>query len=182
MAERPDDRYEDYIVQDLLSDVEAKFQAAKGRANRAIVGVSMGGFGAIKIALTHPGLFTFAGALSPAVDVPRREFSLRRIQRSWEFRSLFGPSGGAARRRSDPFQIARDVAPDQAPYVFLACGESESLLPPNREFAALLTKQRLAFEFHVTPGGHDWQRWRMQLPNLFASLYRRLGAGAAPDL
>lgn len=53
-AERPEDRYEDYIVQDLISDVEARFPITQNRTNRAIVGVSMGGFGAIKIALSHP--------------------------------------------------------------------------------------------------------------------------------
>ena len=91
-AERPADRYEDYIVQDLRADVEARFPIARDRSKRAIVGVSMGGFGAIKIALSHPELFTFAGALSPAIDVPRRQFSMRRIQQSraaiLNFRSL----------------------------------------------------------------------------------------------
>ena len=56
----------------------------------------MGGFGAVKIALTHPGLYEFVGAMSPPLDAPRRPFSMRRVQQSWAFHSLFGPS--AARR------------------------------------------------------------------------------------
>src|SRR5262252_8357456 len=59
-ATQPDDRYEDYIVNDLVADVESRFPAASGRNSRAIVGVSMGGFGAIKIALRHPELYGFA--------------------------------------------------------------------------------------------------------------------------
>jgi S-formylglutathione hydrolase FrmB len=51
----------------------------------------MGGFGAIKIALSNPGAFAFAGALSPAIDVPRRAFSFRRVQQSRAMRSIFGP-------------------------------------------------------------------------------------------
>src|SRR5579872_3889454 len=43
-AERPQDRYEDYIVKDLISDVEGRFPVASGRSSRTIVGVSMGGF------------------------------------------------------------------------------------------------------------------------------------------
>ena len=128
-AGRPADRYEDYIVQDLIADVEANFPAASGRSNRAIVGVSMGGFGAIKLALSHPGIYAFAGALSPAIDAPRRSFSFRRFQQSWEFRAIFGPSGGEARRRRDPFLIARDVPAAQAPYIFLSCGDGEKPAP-----------------------------------------------------
>jgi putative tributyrin esterase len=78
-VERPQDRYEDYIVNDLIVDVESKFPTAAGRANRAIIGVSMGGYGAVKLALSHPDLFVFAGGISPAIDVPSRPFSIKRI-------------------------------------------------------------------------------------------------------
>jgi enterochelin esterase family protein len=73
--EHPQDRYEDYIVDDLISDVEARFPVLKDRANRAIVGVSMGGFGAVKVAFRHPELFASVGGLSSAIDVPSRPFS-----------------------------------------------------------------------------------------------------------
>lgn len=176
-VERPADRYEDYIVQDLLSDVEGRFPLAKGRANRAIVGVSMGGFGAIKIALSHPDLFAFAGALSPAIDVPRRQFSLRRVQQSTALRSIFGPSGSDARRRNDPFLIAKSVTPPSSPYLFLSCGRDESLLEPNRQFAALLAKQHLPYEFHIVPGGHEWAQWNEEVPKLFERLFAYVGHG-----
>jgi S-formylglutathione hydrolase FrmB len=174
-AERPGDRYEDYIVQDLLADVEAKYPIANGRSNRAIVGVSMGGFGAIKIALSHPDLFAIAGALSPAIDVPRRRFSIKRIQQYWAHRSIFGPWGSDARRRNDPFVLARSVDASKASYLFLTCGAGEGLLEANREFAAVLTEQHLQYEFHVVPGGHDWNQWNRQLPSLFERLLRCVG-------
>jgi len=68
-AERPQDRYEDYIVKDLISDVEARFPADSSRSNRAIIGISMGGFGAVNLSFKHADLFVFAGAMSPAIDV-----------------------------------------------------------------------------------------------------------------
>jgi len=68
-VEQPQDRYEDYIVNDLIADVESKFPVGTGRANRVIVGVSMGGFGAIKLAISHPDLFVFAGGISSAIVV-----------------------------------------------------------------------------------------------------------------
>jgi S-formylglutathione hydrolase FrmB len=178
-AEHPADRYEDYIADDLLSDAQARFPIARIRENRAIVGVSMGGFGAVKIALSHPELFVFAGALSPAIDVPRRQFSLRRIQQSRAMRSIFGPWDSETRRRDDPFLIARSVVPAEAPYLFLSCGADESLLAPVRQFAAVLAEQHLPHEFHIVPGGHEWTRWNKELPVLLNSLIQRVGR---PDL
>jgi putative tributyrin esterase len=169
------DRYEDYIVHDLPLDVQARFPIAPGRENRAIVGVSMGGFGAVQIALSHPGLFAFAVALSPAIDVPRRRFSFRRLPQSWSMRSIFGPWGSDARRREDPFLIARSIPAAQAPYLFLACGESESLLSPIRQFATVLTESRMPFEFHAVSGGHEWTQWNSVLPLMFKSLLQRVG-------
>jgi len=71
--------------------VETKFAVAKRRSVRSIVGVSMGGFGAIKIALSHPGLFAFVGALSPAIDVARRPFSIKRVRQYQALAAIFGP-------------------------------------------------------------------------------------------
>jgi len=73
-AEPPQDRYEDHIVNDLISDVESRFPVALGRSKRAIVGISMGGFGAVKLALRHPDLFSLVGEISSAIDVPRARF------------------------------------------------------------------------------------------------------------
>ena len=169
-TERPDDRYEDYIVNDLIADVENRFPVVSGRSNRAIVGVSMGGFGAVKIALRHPELYAFAAGISPALDVPSRPFSIKRIQQ-WRFHSsIFGPWGSQARRDNDPFVLARSADPAKMPYLFLTCGEQEGLLPTNRAFAALLEKRHFQYELHTTHGGHDWNQWNGWLPDLFQSL------------
>ena len=173
-VEQPRDRYEDYIVNDLIADVEARFPVATGRPNRAIAGVSMGGFGAVKLALRHPELFAFAGGISPAVEVTHRSFSIRRLQQSRHFVSIFGPAGSQARRDNDPFALARSADPEKIPYFFLTCGEQEGLLPPNREFAALLAQRHFRYEFHAVPGGHDWNQWNEQIPGLFQSLLQHL--------
>ena len=78
-ADHPQDRYEDYIVHDLIADVERRFPALTGRANRAIAGPSMGGFGAVVLSLKHPDLFVFAAGMSSALDVPSRPFSIKRV-------------------------------------------------------------------------------------------------------
>jgi putative tributyrin esterase len=166
----PQDRFEDYITRDLIDDVEDRFPAASGRANRAIIGVSMGGFGAVKIALRHPGLFAFAGGISSAIDVPRRAFSWKRLSQSRHNESIFGPTGSQTRRENNPFVLARTANPQDSPYLFLTCGEQEGLLPANREFAALLGQRHFSYEFHTVSGGHDWNQWNAWLPLVFRSL------------
>jgi S-formylglutathione hydrolase FrmB len=173
-ASRPQDRYEDYIVNDLPADVERRFHARTNRDGRVIVGVSMGGFGAINLALRHPEKFAFVGAISAAVDVPRRTFSWKRLNQSRAFRDLFGPDGSDSRRNNDPFVLVRRADPSKTPYFYLACGKQESLLAPNREFTALLDKDRIAHEFHIVPGGHEWNQWNASLPGVFESLRRHI--------
>ena len=172
--EPPQDRYEDYIVNDLFADVDKKFSVAVGRVNRAIVGVSMGGYGAVKLAFSHPDRFVFAGGISPAIDVPSRPFSIKRIQQSRHYIAIFGDWGTVTRRKGDPFVLARSADPAIAPYFFLSCGEQEGLLPASRNFAALLEQRRFRYEFHAVPGGHDWNQWNKQLPSLFKSLFEHI--------
>jgi putative tributyrin esterase len=169
-AERPQDRYEDYIVKDLTADVENRFPAAPDRANRAIVGVSMGGFGAVKLALRYPDLFAFAGGISSALDVPTRPFSIRRYGQWHHHRSIFGPWKGQFQQANDPFVLARTADPLRTPYMFLTCGDKEGLLPTNRQFAALLEERKIPHEFHIVRGSHNWNQWNEQLPSVFKSL------------
>lgn len=170
------DRYEDYIVHDLIADVEDRFPVSASRESRAIVGVSMGGFGAVNLAIHHPELFIFAGGLSPAIDVPRRAFTIKRFGQSRRFNSIFGPSGSNSRRENDPFVQVRAATSDGFPFLFLTCGEQEGLLAPNRQFASLLSDRKFAFEFHTMRGSHDWNQWNAWLPTLFTSLRAHLGA------
>lgn len=177
-ALRPQDRYENYIVNDLPADVTRRFPARDDRDSRAIAGVSMGGFGAVKLALQHPDRFVFAGALSPAIDVPRRNFTWRRLDQSRRFREIFGSDDSDSRRSNDPFFLVRSVDAAKTPYLYLTCGQREALLSPNREFAALLEHYEIAHEFHAVRGGHDWNQWNGQLPGLFDSLTRHLGVNS----
>lgn len=176
-VEHPEDRYEDYVVRDLISEVESKYPAATGRQNRAIVGVSMGGYGAVKIAMKHPEVYVFAGGLSAAVDVPTRPFSIKRVSQ-WRFHSsIFGPSGSQTRHDNDPYVLARTVDPGRMPYLFLTCGEQEGLLPANRKFAAILEERGFAYEFHTSLGDHNWIQWNAQVPRVFESLLRHIKPG-----
>jgi putative tributyrin esterase len=123
----------------------------------------------VKLALRHPDLFIFAGGISSAIDVPRRAFSIKRLQQSRHYNSIFG-SAGSQTRRDNPFILVRTTNPGASPYFFLTCGEQEGLLPANREFANLIGARHFRFEFHMVRGGHDWNQWNAWLPSVFRSL------------
>jgi putative tributyrin esterase len=174
-VDRPQDRYEDYIVNDLITEVENRFPVKRGRQNRAIVGVSMGGFGAVKIALKHPELFVFAAGISPALDVPSRPFSIKRIGQWRSHKAIFGPWGSSTRHENDPFVLVHSADPAKTPYLFLTCGEQEGLLAANQKFTALLEQRHFQFEFHTASGDHDWNQWNQWLPETFKSLLGYVG-------
>ena len=70
-ATNPADKFEDYIAKDLISEIDRKFRTIPQKRSRAIAGLSMGGYGAVKLALKYPDLFAFAGSLSGAFNAER---------------------------------------------------------------------------------------------------------------
>jgi S-formylglutathione hydrolase FrmB len=166
-ALKPEDKYEDYLINDLIGDVEKRFPAATGRENRAIIGISMGGFAVARLALSRPELFAFVGAISPSIDVCQRRFHLMQW---WRLTQIFGTVGSKTRTASDPFLLARSADPARTPYIYLTAGENEPLLAPNRRFAALLKSRSFAYEFHTKHGGHDWGEWNAQIPGCFEKM------------
>ena len=175
-ALKPEDRFGDYLTSDLIANVEGRFPAAKGQANRAIVGVSMGGYAAVELALTRPELFVFAGAISPAIDVPSRKFSWRRWGQWSRFQTIFGEWGSETRRAGDPFVLVQSADPSKTPYLYVTAGEQEALLEPNQRFVVRLKARGFAYEFHTKPGGHDWDEWDAQIPGCFGELIGRMKA------
>ena len=115
----PAARFEDYTFGDLLADVESRFPVAKTRNKRAVIGISMGGFAAIKIALTRPDLFSFVAALSPPIDVAHRQFRLRRWGEWWRIRKIFGSSESEERRSRDPISLVQTADRARTAYFYI---------------------------------------------------------------
>jgi putative tributyrin esterase len=67
----PNDKYESYILQELIPDVQHRFRTIEAGYARAIAGLSMGGYSSIKFGLKHPTTFAFAGSMSGAFGVTR---------------------------------------------------------------------------------------------------------------
>jgi S-formylglutathione hydrolase FrmB len=154
----PADRFEDFIAKDLIGEIDARYHTIRDRHKRSIAGVSMGGYGAIKLALKYPELFVFAGSLSGAMNAAQN-LDAERLDFRAKLQEVFGDSQSRVRSENDVFRILK--LPDSAgyPYFYLACGTSDSFLPVNRAFVDKLSSLNVPYEYHETPGGHTWEYW-----------------------
>jgi putative tributyrin esterase len=173
---KPQDRFQDYVTNDLIADVESRFPAARDRNHRAVVGISMGGWAAVKLALDHPGLYGFACGISPAIEATHRGFSPFAIGQWLRLKEIFGPVGGPVRVANDPFELVKTADPAKTPFLYLTSGANEPLLVPIRRFVGLLEQRHFAYAFAIKPGGHDWGDWDSQLPGCFAAMEEHLGS------
>ena len=162
-------RYEDLIASDLVQYVDAHYRTLATRESRAIGGISMGGFGSALIALHHPELFGTAGPLSAPFA------SARNDSEDGSSRLVFGAPGSDERRARDPLTLVTQLAPESAPYFYVACGLDDPLLGASREFVRQLAARNLAHRYVEVPGGHTWNVWDEQLKAFFDVLKTRPG-------
>jgi S-formylglutathione hydrolase FrmB len=167
-------RWEDAIIFDLPRDVESRFPVLLGREHRGIAGISMGGYGAVKLALKHPELYGFAGTMSGALDITRRPASLRRLGKTLHTWAIFGVRPGT-RQSEDVFTLLDRASMGEIQSVkwFLSCGKSDPLYAVNARFVREVSQRGIKLDWITTPGFHDWQSWNAAMPLLFKA------AGAA---
>ena len=82
-------KYEDLIAEELISYMEKNYRAAKGRENRAIAGTSMGGYGALKIAMKYPERYAAVAAQSPILFPGTNPLELSEDAKASRFYSFF---------------------------------------------------------------------------------------------
>lgn len=169
-------KFEDYIAADLPADVTQKYRTVNSRYGRAIAGLSMGGYGALKLALKRPAQFAVAAGFSGAFGVSRAG-EVEKLIGSVEAERLgkiFGPAGSDTRQQNDVFALAASMKPAAAPYVYLDCGTSDSLIGSNRDVAAALQKAGVAYEYHEIAGGHSWDYWDRRIREFLPILMKKL--------
>ena len=172
----PQDRYEDFLIKDLIPDVEKRFRTLQARPWRAVAGLSMGGYGAMKFALRRPDLFAFAGSLSGALDFARNPEAIERWK-SLGTLEIFGAPGSATRTNNDIFAMAEKAEAKDLPFLYLACGTEDSYLPNNRDFTRLLEQRHIPHEYRELPGAHTWDFWDQQLPPMLDKWWRSMPEG-----
>lgn len=162
------DKYESYIVEELIPEVEKKFRIKKERSNRAIAGLSMGGYGSLKFGLKYPDKFVLAGSFSGALRAAEwlgKDFGGWKVLGD-SITKTFGEANSKTRKENDIFKILEAKPKDELeklPFFYVDCGTEDGLLKQNQDFAALLLVQRVPHEFRQLPGKHEWQYWEKQI-------------------
>ena len=156
------------LLDGLMPAVEAQLGA--DRTSIGIIGLSMGGFGALHLGLQQPERFRFIGALSPALCPPGSPISER--QRN-VFADAFGePFDHTRYAAADPFgRVAACAAASTRPLVHLACGKDDELgfAAGTGAFAQALAEASIPASVRIVPGRHDWAFWRAELPHALAA-------------
>jgi S-formylglutathione hydrolase FrmB len=165
-ASENNDRYESYIIQELIPEVDKKFRTLADKKHRAVAGLSMGGYGSIKFGLKHPHLFSLVGSFSGALGVTA--FTEKEVQGAFlqSILNIFGEVGSQTRKENDVFQIVREVQQERIkdlPFIYLDCGTEDFLFQNNTDFAKLLREKKIPHEYRELPGKHDWNFWGAQV-------------------
>jgi putative tributyrin esterase len=162
--------YEDDLLKDVVGLIERTFPVRAERAGRAIGGLSMGGYGAVKLGLKHPEMFASVNSHSGAVGVTRDPKLIKDLNP--EFARIFGkePKDGA----EDAAAIVERVDHGRVPALRLDCGTDDFLLEENRSFHRLLESLHIPHEYQEYPGGHNWAYWDMHVQEAVAFHARNL--------
>ena len=149
-------RFQDYVGNDVVRWTDANFRTLPYPQARYIAGLSMGGYGALRLATLSPRRFSFAASLSGA-------FTPVRTSDHPSVLSAFGAVGDSARAAGDYAALLREVKTEPLPYVYLACGTGDGLIDGNREIAAVLSERGIPYEYHETHGVHEWEFWDREI-------------------
>ena len=144
------------------------FPLSAERTDNFAAGLSMGGYGALRLGLSMPDKFAAVASLSGALDLARR---LREAGRKGsligktEWAAMFGPDVSAPAPDEDLWQLAQALAFSGAPRpeIYLCCGLEDSLLPETRAFRDHLGTIGLRATCDESPGAHDWSYWDAQI-------------------
>ena len=133
--------FEMFLASDLTGYVDANYRTIASPRGRGVAGISIGGFAAAVVGLKHADTFGSVGAISAAFTGTGREGQLEALVAAMPAAS--------------------------APYVYIACGAQDSLLPASRRFAELLAARAIAHQYVEVPGTHSWAVWDPQVQAFF---------------
>jgi S-formylglutathione hydrolase FrmB len=162
-------RYEDFLLQEFLPMIESQYRSRPGRANRAVSGVSMGGYGALHLAFRHPELFSSVSAHSPAIIDKIPSYSVPAPGGSIRTRILGGTFGSppdpAFWNRNSPLTLAR-TANLSSLKIYFDCGDQDDFgfETGAKALDKILASRQIPHEAHIYTGRHDWPYFAEHLP------------------
>jgi enterochelin esterase-like enzyme len=138
-------RWGEYLIRDVVPHVDATYRTLRSPAARAVGGVSMGAWGALSNAFTHPEVFGVVGghSVTPRGD----DGSLPFLGTGEDFQKV------------DPIYLASTMPLTSNLQIWLDMGESDPWLPSAEVLHKELTTRGIEHMWQLSPGGHDWAYW-----------------------
>ncbi len=187
-------KYDEYVARELVPHVDSAYRTLASREHRGIAGLSMGGYGAITLALRYPDLFAAAashsGVLSPRYAGPSPYAPPTRYAATVDsIRGRYAPALWALMRpvfgrdtigwhARDPAVHARHLvtARTRVPALFVDIGRDDPFLEQNRAFRTDLAALGIPMKYTEWPGKHDWPYWRLHAAESLVWMAEVIGA------
>jgi S-formylglutathione hydrolase FrmB len=185
-------RYDDYVAHDVVAYVDSHYRTRADREHRGIGGLSMGGYGAIALALRYPEVFgaaaSHSGVLSqmyagphpfaPPVRYATTVDELRSVAKNfWSHTVHYWGTDLDRWRAADPAHIAEQLVAHGGPMpaLFVDCGTEDGLIDQNRAFDAELRRLGVTHWYAEWPGAHTWRYWSTHVRESLAWMGEQIG-------
>ena len=171
-------KYWSFISSELMTVCRNLFPLSDRREENFVAGLSMGGYGALKLALNHPERFAGCAAFSAVADIREwiNDIAVRDAELNLEMKMIFADSDAVSSSGSDLFELVEKLAGEKAdlPAIFHACGSEDFLISANRRFRDHMEKMGVEkYTYLEEPGVHNWEFWDRNISralNFFKSL------------
>ncbi|WP_069658871.1 alpha/beta hydrolase [Arcticibacter eurypsychrophilus] len=149
----PQWKYETYVSKELVSWVDVNYHTIASPAGRAIAGFSMGGHGALYLAIRHQDVFGAAGSLSGGVD-------FRPFPKNWEIARRLGTYANYPENweKNTVINMLQQITPG-ALALLIDCGTEDFFYQVNKELHDKLLELHIAHDYISRPGAHNWPYW-----------------------
>lgn len=163
--------WEDIFINELMPFVEKEYRIRSSKEYRAIAGLSMGGYGALKLSMRHTDIFSCCVALSSGTFTDEEITGKSGKEFEMYFAGLFGDKlEGSARlneswKENSPLDLIHSVPLEKLKTVrfWIDCGDDDFLFNGNSVLHIEMRKLGLPHEYRVRNGGHQWSYWRSGL-------------------
>ncbi len=163
-------KYLTYVGEDLPRIMETFMRISPKRENTYVAGLSMGGYGAMKLALTYPEKFSYAASFSGALDI---EKSMSAPERAHMANFIFGGADKIKGSDNDLFHLLHQVNQQQKPKpkLYVSCGTADGLFEQNTRFYSEACALGYDAGFHEERAeGHSWRFWDREVEKLLRVL------------
>ncbi|MBL0701616.1 MAG: prolyl oligopeptidase family serine peptidase [Spiroplasma sp.] len=158
--------YFDYINDEIFEVASKTLNRNLEKHDMYIIGISMGGYGALSIGLQTPNRFKGIGSISGSVDIMSRDVD-KRINESElaeEWKAMFGKKISS---KNDIFLKLKNAP---LPKLYLCCGDDDYLLSYNLKLIKKLKKLKIEHTYEQDPGEHNWDYFSQHLETALTEL------------